>query len=116
MNRREVLLWTFSVQLESVNYSPCNWDRKGKFGYILANQRSNWLIEEQSIKPTKQPANQEQNWGKNQESREGKTKNPKKDLALPVAIIVPVALLDREEAHVVLPAPARRPHGHLEQP
>ena len=36
-------------------------------------------------------------------------------LTLPVAVIVPVALLDGEEAHVVHRPPARRAHRHLQQ-
>ena len=36
-------------------------------------------------------------------------------LTLPVAVIVPVALLDGEEAHVVHRTPARRAHRHLQQ-
>ena len=71
-------------------------------------------------KPTKQLTNQESyetiKIASNQTREEVANNLGKQDLALPVPVIVSVALLDREEAHVVLPAPARRPHGHLVGP
>ena len=69
------------------------------------------------IKESRETSKNATNQPNNEEKKQQTIVNQgKKDLALPVPVIVPVALLDREEAHVVLPAPARRPHGHLGEP